>query len=100
MGETFISCVFVCGKQGNGRRGKNIRKCLVGPWALVGRALMGRALMGRALMGRALMGRALMGPPGPVRAGPLWAPRALTGPALVRGTMWHRRRPEIHHLSN
>ena len=61
VGETFISCVFVHGKQGNGRRGKNKKKCLVGPWAFVGRALMGQALMGRALMGPALMGRALMG---------------------------------------
>ena len=50
VGETFISCVFVCGKQGNARRGKNI-KCLVRPWALVGP----------------------YGPPGPLWAGPLWA---------------------------
>ena len=58
VGETFISCVFVCGQQGNGRRGENKQKCLVGPWALVGRALTGQALMGRALMGS-------LGPSGP-----------------------------------
>ena len=33
VGETFISYVFVCFKQGNGRRGENKNKCLVGPWA-------------------------------------------------------------------
>ena len=69
MGETFISCVFVCRKQGNGRRGKSNIKMSVGPWALVGCALMGRGLVGQALMG----------PPGPswarpLWAGPLWAP--------------------------
>ena len=89
MCETFITCVFVRGKQGNGRRGKHITNMSCGslglcgpgpyglgpygpgpyglgpygpPWALMGQALMGRALMGGALMGRALMGRALMAP--------------------------------------
>ena len=77
MGETFIRCVFVCGKQGNGRRGK-IKKCLVGPWAFVGRALTGRALMGRALM--STLGPygpgpwALMGPLGPYAPGPYGPP--------------------------
>ena len=69
VGETFVSCVFVCGKQGNGRMGNIEQKCSVGPWALVGRALMGWALMGLAPVGT-------LGPyglPGPFRAGPLWA---------------------------
>ena len=75
--------------------GKINKNALVGPRGLMGRALMGQAVMGRALMAspRALVGLVLVGPvgrcglPGPLWAGPLWAPWARMGRALM-GLPW------------
>ena len=105
VGRSFISCVFVCGKQGNGRRGKTFEKLPLwafGPswarplWARPGPhgpgpygpgsfGPPGRTSLGLPWPGPygtpwALMGRALMDLPGRLWAGPLWAALGPYGP--------------------
>ena len=85
MWARLISCVFVCGKQGNGRRGKHIKHVLWVPGLLWAGPLWAVPLWAGPLC-------APLGPYGPGPCGPppgpyglrlYWPPWALMGRAVM-----------------